>query len=296
MQVNRISYPHAALPLEEPAFQEAPIVDAPVYDAPFQHSEFAPSKPRLKAPELMIMDMDQKLKRLSKRTMALSLNKIDHENSLLEKLIGQQIDADTDLSDSQNQAFIWTILKNIGSCIMAVFNMVFGGFLISTGGGTAAGSALVASGFLALANVALSEAGGWNWIAECMEGESKDKQEMIAIILPVIVATLSIGLSLAGFADVAQVHNADDITALLTRGIQMISGAGHLGAAYGDHEVLKVQSRANGIEKGMIFSEKHIDIASRVFEELMREFDHVSSQVKKMIKQAIYESRAVTMA
>lgn len=294
MRVSSIFSPHAILPVEEPAFQE----EAPdfIYDAPLKGPEFIPSKPKLKAPELMIMDMDQRLKKLSKRTMALSLHKIDNENRLLESLISQQIDADIDLANSQSQTYIWTMLKNIGSCIMAVFNMVFGSFLISTGGGTVAGSALVASGFLALANIALSETGGWNWIAECMEGENQDKQEMIAIILPVIIATMSIGLSLAGFANVAQAYNADDITALLTRGIQMISGAGHLGAAYGDYEILKVQLRSSGIEKGIVFSEKHIDTASRVFEGLMREFDNVSSNVKKIIKQAIYESRAVTMA
>jgi hypothetical protein len=240
--------------------------------------------------------MDQKLKKLSKRTMALSLRQIEKGDLHLEKLIGAQIDADKDLADSQSQTFIWSILKNIGACIMAVFNMVFGAFLISTGGGTVAGSALVASGFLALAGVALSETGGWNWIAECMEGENQDKQEMIAIILPVIVTTMSIGLSLAGFADIAQVNNADDIINLLNRGMQMITGAGALGKAYGENEVLKVQVRANGIEKGMIFSEKHIDIASRVFEELMRAFDDASSSVKKIVKNAIHASRAATMA
>lgn len=257
---------------------------------------FAPSKPKLVRPELLIMALDKKLKALSKRTMNISLTKIEKENLTLEKLIMQQISTDTDLADSKNEAFIWSMLKNIGSCIMAVFQMVFGSYLISTGGGAGAGSALIASGMLALANAALSESGGWNWIAACMEEDNAEKQEMIAIILPLVVATLSIGLSIAGFAGAMEVENVDELLELMNQGIQILTGGAHLGAAYGEYQVVTTQIQALGFEKGMTLSEKHIDLFSRAFEELMREFDRVSSTVKKMIKQSIHESRAVTMA
>lgn len=267
-----------------------------VTPAPTLESGVSLSKPKLQRPELLILDLHARQKKLSDRALGLSLKKIKEENLTLEKLISSQISTHTDLANSESEAYTWGVVKNLGTSIMAVFQMVFGSYLLSTAGGAAAGSTLIASAMLALANTALSEKGGWNWIAECLEEQNKEKQEMIAIILPVIVATISIGLSLAGFAQAAQVQNIDGLTDLLNRGIQIITAGGTLGAAYGENKVLKAQIQALGLEKGMTLSEKHISLLSSAFEELMREFERSSTTVKKMIKQSIYESRAVTMA
>jgi len=275
---------------------EIDLASLPVIDLPLSPPPFELSKPKLKRVELLIMDLETKIKALGKRTMGISLTKIEKENLTLEKLISSQLSADMDLAHSRSQVYLWSVLKNIGSSILAVFHMVFGTYLISTGGGTAAGSALVASGFLALANMALSESGGWNWIAACLEAENAEKQEMIAIMLPLLITILSVTFSLAGFAEVVQGQNIDELVSLLKDGTQIITSSGALGVAHGQHEALQTQIRSVKIENSMTLSKEHIDLFSRVFEELMREFDRVSSTVKKMIKQSIYESRAITMA
>lgn len=272
--------------IEEPTLTLSPLPSP---------SPFKSSKPKLKEPiGLQIMERAENSRYLSKRIMEFVLRDIERENFKLETVTNEEIEASQKLAEAKGVRYIWSILQNIGSYVIAIFNSLAGGYLITTGISPYAGSALVASSALTFLSLHLSDE-NYKWIAEFLEKENKERQETIAQMLPVLIASISIGLSLAGFSQVAQIHNAEGILYYLNKGIEVMSMAGATGNAYGNYKYLKAHAHTIGIEKTMTISEKDIELLSRVFEELKAVSDRLATTVRKTIKQAIRESRAVTM-
>lgn len=255
-----------------------------------QEPPFVPSKPKLCAPELLIMQRGQRTKQLSKKVLGIGLNKMELENRKVEKFTLEQLGAEHAKIKADEQAYIWDFLRDLSSYLLASFTIALG---ISSAG-TAAGPLLIASGTLTLISNMISQFGGWEWLAEMLASENKERQANIAMILPMLVTMISIACSLTGMMNLAEIQTAEQILGHLDRAIQFIKGGSECGSAYGAYKQGSAEGRTIEVNQVLNLSEKKVDLMTRAFEELMKEYNRVSSTVSKMIKRSMYESRAVT--
>jgi hypothetical protein len=242
------------------------------------------------APELLIMGTEQRLKKLSKRTLALSLRQMENENTKIEHLCLEKIAAEHDKNKAEENAALWAFLRDIGSVVTALFTLILGASVA----GTAAGTLLTASATLSLLSTVITHLGGWDWLADLLAAENEEGKAMLATLLPMIVALISIACSMAGMAQLAEFQAVEQVLGQIDRAIQFVKGGVNCGSALGTFAKGSAEGRVIEVDGALALSEKKVDLLTRVFEDMMQEFNRVSSKVKKMVKQSIYESRAIT--
>jgi hypothetical protein len=89
--------------------------------------------------------------------------------------------------ESEESSLFWSFLTKIGQVVLAAISTVLGFSLLASGGAPLAAGALVASGLLTVANVALQETGGWDWIADQIAEKDKELRDNIRTIVPATI-------------------------------------------------------------------------------------------------------------
>jgi hypothetical protein len=101
-------------------------------------------------------------------------------------------------AERTQESGVWGMLKKIGSCILAAISIVLGITLTASGAGTLVGAALIASGVISIANFAMTEAGGWDWIAKRIANDNEDLRHKIAFWVPTVVGCIAAVVGVAG--------------------------------------------------------------------------------------------------
>jgi hypothetical protein len=98
------------------------------------------------------------------------------------------------------QADMWSTLQKIGGLILSTYNLAMGS-AIYTSGSPVLGSTLIAAGLLSTANIAITEMGGWSYLAEKLSQDNKKLQEQIAFWAPMTLYALSATTSITAAYD-----------------------------------------------------------------------------------------------
>ena len=125
-------------------------------------------------------------------------NALANTNKEIERLSAENMEKMRDAAGKASTSDVWSFLKKIATCILAAISVVIGISLIATGGGAIIGGAMIASGILSIANLVLSDAGFWEWVAKKLANDNEDKRKMIAMALPAVVGIASGAIGLFG--------------------------------------------------------------------------------------------------
>jgi hypothetical protein len=159
--------------------------------------EYSPSKPEL--PELRMIQTMGKLHDTGAYKFRIHLDEFDAHTKDLDQLLAKNLESLKEKAQRTQTNSYWDTLRRIGTGILSVVSTFLGLSVISAGGSTLIGGALIASGIMSLANLALTDAGLWDWVAEQLAADNQKEQERIAALIPCVVGFMAGTVGLAGF-------------------------------------------------------------------------------------------------
>lgn len=108
------------------------------------------------------------------------------------------------------QTDMWSTLQTVGAYILSAYSVAMGGTIYASGS-PVLGATLIAAGLLSTTNIALTEMGGWNYIAEKLAKENKELQEQITFWGPMTLYALSLTGSIAISYDPSTLANVPSL-------------------------------------------------------------------------------------
>jgi hypothetical protein len=242
--------------------------------------------------ELVLLQLNQETNDLKNKIMSLPEAQLKRETEAADRLTQEEIQKVLEAAQASQSAGVWSALSQVGACVLALFNIVAGGVFVTTGNDMVAGAALIASGFLTLGNLAITEK-GWNWMVEFLAGENEEKKERLLVMLPIIVSLMSLLLGAAGYHK-SQMMEAETILAALNQLSMLAAGGVTLGKAFSDIQVTRAKNNVTDVEKNLFINERDRDLIHRSIESLMRLFQQMSDEIKKSAREAISLATHIT--
>lgn len=158
-------------------------------------------KPTL-SPVRRILAVNQEVLALSEKMLEGNITQIGDFRIELSELTQKQAERMHESLKHHEKSRFWGILAKIGSVILSAASVVFGVTLISTGAGVVMGGAMVAAGLAAIANVAMDETGGWDFVAQQMFRENQEHRILFRALVPAAVGVVC-GLATLGGTGIA---------------------------------------------------------------------------------------------
>lgn len=164
---------------------------------------YIPSKPKLASPQPHCLErkiLDYLDRMYSSGAKWREMHVEDLEN-IQQKLVKVQEENAIKLKESAERTqtnAVWDLLKKAGAFLLAAISAVLGTAMVATGGGALIGGALIVSGITTLLNLALTEAGGWDWFIALFIKENEDLRRALATLIPAAVGLVCAGIGIVG--------------------------------------------------------------------------------------------------
>lgn len=162
-------------------------------------TNFTPSRPELPF-EMRLIKTVNRARDVSQDSLHNTAKGLEIHQQELDDLTKKKLEKLREKCEQTQAAGVWETLRIIGAAILGAISAFFGLTLWGVGASTFVGAALIASGVLTVTNLAFTEFGIWNWIAEKLADDNEEKQKKIAAILPTVVTIVACGLGFAGMA------------------------------------------------------------------------------------------------
>jgi hypothetical protein len=186
-----------------------------------------------------------------------------------------------------SESGVWSLLKKIATCLLSAISIVFGVSLVATGGGALVGGAMIASGVLSLANFAMSESGGWDWITKQLAADNEELQKKLSWILPGAVGVIAAGIGIVGSVQgiaSGALQLTQKFTSVAQGALAAFDGMTSIGKGCADARLLWTQSELTKIQSDLTTERTHFDSVMREIEISMSDFRAVKSKSKKIIE------------
>jgi|GEM_PF-5087407 hypothetical protein len=237
--------------------------------------------------ELTLLQLHQEMHGLEKTLMEQPLKQLERQRKEGFRLTEQEVQKVVAAAQAAQTSVAWSTLSQVSSCILALFNIFAGGTLLSMQVDTTSGAALVASGFLTLATMAISEK-TWNWVAELLAGESEQKKERLLVILPMIISMMTLLLNAAAcYQGLQEVMNANEIMNALQTATTFGTLALSLRKPYDTYQVSKAQRDVLKTQQKLAAADQEREITHRAIQALTSLSQQISRQVKDAFREAI---------
>ncbi len=195
-------------PVIEPVPAQPPVPVQPAHHQPPQFpdtigqarpapTDYQPSRPNLL--ELRLLGTVERLRQANEDSLLIAEDRFEIAKADLQKLLRERSEKLKEAAEQTQAAGVWDTLRKIGAAILAAVSAFLGLTLFSAGGSALLGGALIVSGSLALANLAFTDSGLWDWMAEKIAADDEEKQRKIAAAIPFVINVIACGAGLAGF-------------------------------------------------------------------------------------------------
>jgi hypothetical protein len=304
LHVPRAADPHAQTPsaVEDTMAASAlgpsipVIIDRPTLTPPTFSEEFSsPATPPtlselrfLAAMESFRSFGDQVLSTLGVRleTFRLQLQEISAEN--LQKL--------KEAAENAKSSDFWSLLKKVATSLLSALSVVIGISLVSTGAGALVGGCMIASGIFSVANMLMSEAGTWDWVAKKLANEDESRRQMLAILLPSAVGLLSGIIGLGGSAGAfawSGIEFVDKVVLIAQATLGIFDGATTIGKGYADANLIWSQADLTQVKSKMTVERHLIDNTTKSIEGVLDGLNAAHDKSNLFVKMAIRSNEAV---
>lgn len=192
MSISSI-FPTTFIPPILPQYPDIQTVNS-AYTSSIEPANNSSLGPKVFNPPLLFLHLMDETYTIGAFFLETSAQEIKASNEHLTKRIQEMTEALQASSKRAQEAGVWSMLQKAGSCILSTFNLLLGGSLF-TAGSPVLGTTLIASGVLSVANMAMTEVQGWNFVAERLAQNNKELKEQILFWPPLALNCLSGALS-----------------------------------------------------------------------------------------------------
>jgi len=217
-------------------------------------------------------------------------------NKEIEDLNAKDMERMRDAAEKASTSAVWSFLKKIATCILAAISVVIGISLVATGGGAIIGGAMIASGIFSIANLVLSEAGFWEWVAKKLANDNEDKRKKIAMILPAVVGIASgvIGIFGSVGSVVWSSLNLMQQALVIAHAIfGVVDGATTIGKGVADGRVLFAEADLAKSRLETILARYKSENISKAVEEVLNYLGAVQEKASSMLKMIVQSNQRI---
>ncbi len=162
-------------------------------------SRYQPSKPNLSAGRLetRILSVADTSYNAGIRALNAHLDETSLKQEELKALSTEQIKRLEEVAKKTQDGTFWGVLAKVGHAILGVASTFLGFAILGTGAAPFVAGAMIACGILSLANLALTEAGLWDWAIDLLVKENEELNRKLKTLVPTIVGLAVCGGNLA---------------------------------------------------------------------------------------------------
>jgi len=154
-----------------------------------------------------------------------------------------------DAARKTQQLGTWSTLERIGACILSGFNFAVG-YSLYASGSNILGTTLIAAGILSVANIAMSEVQGWNFVAKQLAMGNKEYEDRIRFWGPMIGTAAPLALTgWAGLYDPSLLSQATSFD--WQKSAELYNGFTTAGKSYSQASLYWVQSVLSEIQSAV---------------------------------------------
>jgi hypothetical protein len=217
-------------------------------------------------------------------TLGLRMQNVKHK---IREISADNIQKLKEAAQRAADSSFWSILKKIATCLLSTVSIVFGISLVATGGGALIGGAMIASGVLSLANFAISETGGWEWVAKQLASDNQERQQMLSWVLPGAVGIIAGGIGIVGSVQgivSGAIQFVEKAVYVAQTALAIFDGATTFGKGCADARMTWTQADLAKIQADLTVERTHFDNITREIEGCMNDFKAAKAKTKKIIQ------------
>lgn len=261
--------------------------------------EFMPAKPVLEPPvytrsermvEYSLLQFLDKMDGVGHSLRLVNIESLEECHKQMLEIQAQHIQKMNEAALRSQQESTWSLLKKIGSIILASISTVLGISLVATAAGSVLGGLMIASGILTLVNLAFSETHVWDWVAEKLAKDNVDRQKLISTLLPAAVGGLCAIAGLAGSTGVALWAGLNFSQKLLVIGqvaISFLEGGFAIGEGVCQYREHNSKAGLLEIKQKQFNNSREIEKHTSAMEKFMRSQSEILEHIKKELKLTI---------
>lgn len=267
-------------------------------DAGSSSSAWTPERPRLTPPESLphsigpsseyrLLAVTDESRNLGNQIMSTLGTRLQNVKLKIREISAENIQKLKEAAQRAADSSFWSVLKKIATCLLSSLSIVFGIALVGSGGGALIGGAMIASGILSLANFAMSETGGWDWVAKQISDDNEERRKMLAMILPGAVGILAGGIGLVGSVQgivSGAIQFAEKSVYIAQTALAIFDGITTFGKGHADAHLTWAQADLQKIQADLTVERSHFDTVMREIETSMSDFKAVKAKTKKIIQ------------
>jgi hypothetical protein len=195
-----------------------------------------------------------------------------------------------EVSDARQSSEQWRSLKKVSSSLLASLSLISGMAAVSTPATALVGGALITSGVLSIANLAMSEGKGWNQLAEMLSGGDTAMRERLQEFLPITCGLLAAGSSLAGSTYAIASHGlslADKAGQMAQAAFSLFHASTTFGKGTSDATLQFSQADLTRSDSALHTTRTSLEMLNQNFETLSSHFEQLIRQAKRAVQSMV---------
>ena len=254
----------------------------------------APSSPLFSPPkisdclEIRFLKTLTQMEELGQRSLEDAYTSLE-QNTLptLTSLSAQKADKIQQAAQRSQESDVWTYLQQVGSCLLSAVNIALGTSILGVGA-TLLGTALIASGILTLACLALQETKALDWIADKIAKDKEDLKKELLFWIPVVIQGLAMTVGAAGGAFVWQAHHLPVQAALvLQTAFSFYTNAVLIGKETTSARISWLDADLKGIDLKISLEKFRLDVQTAWMKDLMQQYQSLWEKANELIQLSI---------
>jgi methyl-accepting chemotaxis protein len=254
-----------------------------------------PVSPR-KSLEMTLINTLERLHTVSYKQIDLQVKILEELETELARLNTENMEKLKESSEKTKENSFWTFLKKIGSLILSAISFIFGVSLITTGAAAVLGAVMIVSSIMAIANLVMSEAGLWGWVAKQLAGENEELKKQLEFYLPLAFGILTAAVGLAGGAAAVYwgtFNLMEKILIVAQAAVNMAEGIAEIGDGVTKYKMGMSQIDLTRLKRDLFVGEHRIEKAMIGMERTTEAMSKVAANSHQMIDLTIKSKKRI---
>jgi hypothetical protein len=272
--------------------EDPPVVEIAEEIKPLAlREEWFPSRPTLTSPQHLPMS-DLRLLAVTEATRELGGEIIEALSARLQgiksriKEISQEsMQMLREAAERAQESLFWSILKKVATAIISAVSVIFGISVVSSGSALI-GGAMIASGVLSLANFALSELKGWDWVAEQIAQGNEERKKQLLNYLPMAVGILAGGIGLLGSVNgiaTGAINFAERALMIVQSILAVFEGTTLFGKGVSEARLLWAKADLKTLQADLLIERENFNATLDELRGSLDDFKNISKRTQKVV-------------
>ncbi len=214
----------------------------------------------------------------------------------LQTITSENMEKLKEAAENAKSADFWSLLKKVANSLLSALSIVVGVSLIATGAGSLVGGAMIASGIFSIANMLMSEAETWDWLAKKLSNEDENRRKMLAMFLPIGFGVVTCGIGLFGAAGAfawSGINMIDKSILVAQAALAIFDGGTTIGKGYADAKLIWTQADLTKTKALTTIERQKIENATKSVETVLDGLNMAHEKSAQFVQLAVRANQAV---